>query len=195
MAQAKAAKRKAAERFQLKVTLLGTRPPVWRRLIVPADATLDEVHWIIQVAMPWQNSHLHQFHDTDRTTRYSDPEFELEEVEDESGVRLRQVLREPKDRIAYEYDFGDSWEHLIQLEKILPPRDDGKRRAECTGGKRAAPPDDVGGVWGYADFVEAIQDPDHERHEELLEWIGGEFDPEAFDSAEVNRWLKKALRL
>jgi len=195
MAQAKAAKRKAAERFQLKVTLLGTRPPVWRRLIVPADATLDEVHWIIQVAMPWQNSHLHQFHDTDRTTRYSDPEFELEEVEDESGVRVRQVLREPKDRITYEYDFGDSWEHLIQLEKILPPRDDGKRRAECTGGKRAAPPDDVGGVWGYADFVEAIQDPDHERHEELLEWIGGEFDPEAFDSAEVNRWLKKALRL
>ena len=195
MAQAKAAKRKAAERFQLKVTLLGTRPPVWRRLIVPADATLDEVHWIIQVAMPWQNSHLHQFHDTDRTTRYSDPEFELEEVEDESGVRVRQVLREPKDRITYEYDFGDSWEHLIQLEKILPPRDDGKRRAECAGGKRAAPPDDVGGVWGYADFVEAIQDPDHERHEELLEWIGGEFDPEAFDSAEVNRWLKKALRL
>ena len=195
MAQAKSLKREAADRFQLKVTLLGSRPPIWRRVIVPADTRLDEMHWLIQIAMPWQNSHLHQFHDTDRITYYSDPGFDLEDAEDESRVRLDQVLSGPKDRIVYEYDFGDSWEHLIQLEKILPPSGDGKRRAECTGGRRAAPPEDIGGVWGYAEFVEAIKDPKHERHEELVEWIGGEFDPEAFDADEVNRHLKKALRL
>src|SRR6476469_2317348 len=95
------------DRYQLKVTLLGPRPAIWRRLVVPADVTLDEVHWIIQVAMPWTNSHLHQFHDPDGETRYSDPRFGLEDVKDEGATRLDGLLRRPMDAIVYEYDFGD----------------------------------------------------------------------------------------
>jgi hypothetical protein len=184
--------RQDTARFQLKVVLLGSKPPIWRRLIVLADATLGDLHWIVQGAMGWTNSHLHQFYDEDRTY-YSDPEFELEDAEDESKVSLSELLREPKDRIIYEYDFGDSWAHQIELEKILP-QESAKRQAMCVAGKRAGPPEDCGGVWGYADFLEAIKDPEHESHEDMLEWIGGEFEPEHFDIDEVNRSLKKVLR-
>jgi hypothetical protein len=194
MAQAKTP-RPQPDRYQLKVTLLGPRPAIWRRLVVPSDVTLDEVHWIIQVAMPWNNSHLHQFHDPDGQTRYSDPRFELEDVKDEGATQLNALLRRPKDAIVYEYDFGDGWEHRIALEKVVAPSADPKRALECTGGKRAAPPDDCGGVGGYEDLVDAVTDEDHERHEELLEWLGGEFDPEAFDVEETNRRLKKVFRL
>jgi hypothetical protein len=194
MAQAKT-RRPQPDRYQLKVTLVGPRPAIWRRLVVPSDVTLDEVHWIIQVAMPWGNSHLHQFHDPDGETRYSDPQFALEDTKDESITRLDAVLRRPRDAIVYEYDFGDGWEHLVALEKVVAPPANSKRSVECTGGKRAAPPDDCGGVGGYEDLVEAVGDEGHERHEELLDWLGGEFDPEAFDVDEVNRRLKKAFRL
>src|SRR5215218_7488080 len=194
MAQAKT-RRPQPDRYQLKVTLLGTRPAIWRRLVVPSDITLDEMHWIIQVTMPWGNSHLHQFHDWGGETRYSDPQFGLEDVLDESETRLDAILRRPKDAIIYEYDFGDGWEHRVALEKVVAPSEDPKRSVECTGGKRAAPPDDCGGVGGYEELVAAVNDENHERHEELLDWLGGEFDPEAFDVDEVNKRLKKAFRL
>jgi hypothetical protein len=194
MAQAKA-RRPSPERLQLKVTLSGPRPPIWRRILVPADVMLDEVHWIIQVAMPWTNSHLHQFYDIDRTSYFADRHAGLEAAKDESTTRLDALLRRPKDAIVYEYDMGDSWEHLIELEKILAPPANSKRSVECTGGKRSAPPEDCGGVWGYEELVEAIRDEDHDRHEELLDWLGGDFDPEAFDVEEANRRLKKAFRL
>jgi hypothetical protein len=103
--------------------------------------------------------------------------------------RLQQVVSRVKDKLIYEYDFGDSWEHELLIEKILPP-EAGKRYPVCLTGKRACPPEDCGGIWGYASFLEAIQDPQHPEHEEMVEWVGGKFNPEAFDLDEVNREIQ-----
>jgi hypothetical protein len=98
-----------------------------------------------------------------------------------------------KFRFLYEYDFGDSWYHEVLVESCTEP-EPGKTYPACLAEKRACPPEDCGGIWGYPDFVEAIENPDHDRHEELLEWIGGEFDPEAFDPAAATKAMKKGLR-
>jgi hypothetical protein len=167
--------------YQLKVSLKYFRPTIWRRIEVPSDLTLGELHMVLQAAMGWTNSHLHQF--MVGKTYYSEPEFdETGELnfKDERKVRVSTVLSTSKRKIRYEYDFGDSWEHEIVLEKSLP-RDLTVKYPRCTGGARACPPEDCGGVGGYADFLEAIANPDHEEHDECLEWIGGEFDPDKFD--------------
>jgi len=104
-------------------------------------------------------------------------------------VRLDQILSVPGRKIVHEYDFGDGWEHTIVLEKIIAP-DPKARYPRCLDGARACPPEDCGGIYGYGDFLEAIKNPDHEQHEEMLEWIGGEFDPEEFDPEAVNQSLK-----
>ena len=104
-------------------------------------------------------------------------------------MSLQQVVSRVKDKLIYEYDFGDSWEHELLVEKILP-LEEGKRYPVCLTGKRACPPEDCGGIWGYASLLEAIRDPEHPEHEEMVDWVGGEFDPEAFDLDEVNRELQ-----
>jgi tetratricopeptide (TPR) repeat protein len=175
--------------YQLKVTLKGFRPPIWRRLLVPADTRLAKLHDVVQIAMGWTDSHLHQFEAGRRSIGVPDPNG-WQQVEDERKVRLADVAPGEKARLRYQYDFGDSWEHEILVEKVLPT-ETGARYPLCTAGRRACPPEDVGGVWGYADFLDAIADPAHERHEELLEWIGGEFDPEAFDLAAINADLRR----
>lgn len=183
-----AGKAAAVPVYQLKVTLRGSRPPIWRRLQVPAKVTLATLHRIVQVAMGWSGGHLHQFVADD--DYFSDPDFELEDTEDERGIRLDRLLRRPKDRLVYEYDFGDGWEHDIVLEKVLLPAEAAPAHAVCVAGKRAGPPDDVGGIFGYQeDFLPAVRDPEHPEHDELLDWVGGEFDPEAFDLDEINRTL------
>lgn len=174
--------------YQLKVTLAGVRPPVWRRLLVSGETTLAELHWIIQAAMGWTDSHLHMFEAEDG--QYSNPGWGLEDVKDEGKARLWKVAPQPKSRLYYEYDFGDSWEHQLLVEKVTVP-EPGASYPRCVAGKRACPPEDCGGVWGYANFLEAVRDPEHPEHEETLEWAGGEFDPEAFDLEEVNRELKR----
>lgn len=179
--------------YQIKVTLLDSRPSIWRRLRVPADITLGDLHGVLQVAMGWQESHMHQFIDPDGN-RYSRPRLGLEDARDETRTTLRQVAPKAKARIAYEYDFGDSWEHLVEVEKVLPPTP-GERYPLCVDGKRAGPPEDCGGVWGYEEFLKAIRDENHPDHEDMLEWIGadepGDFDPEAFDVERVNRQLRR----
>jgi hypothetical protein len=112
------------------------------------------------------------------------------DVQDERLFRLDQIAPGAKSKFVYEYDFGDSWEHVVLVEKVSPP-EAGQRYPLCVKGKRACPPEDVGGVWGYAYFLEALQDPGHERHEDYREWVGEEFDPEAFDLDEVNEALEK----
>jgi hypothetical protein len=178
--------------YQLKITLRGVRPPVWRRFLVSDATTLHQLHWIIQTAMGWTNSHLHQF--IFGGEYYSEPIFELDgwglEIKNEKGVRLRALGLEPKRKFAYEYDFGDSWEHEISVEKALAP-EAGARYPQCVAGKRACPPEDCGGVWGYAHFLEVINDPSDPEHEEMLEWAGGSFDPEAFSIEEVNEALRE----
>ncbi len=176
--------------YQLKITLKHIRPQIWRRAQVHGDITLAKLHRVIQVVMGWYDSHLHQF--IVGETYYGVPsldEFSELELKNERKARLDQILLKPKQKMVYEYDFGDSWQHEILLEQVLPP-DPRTRYPVCLGGARACPPEDCGGVGGYEEFLEAIRDPEHEEHDEYLEWIGGEFDPEAFNLDDINRGLK-----
>lgn len=170
--------------FRLKVTLRGSKPPIWRRFLVPGDLTLKRLHDCLQMVMGWTDSHLHQFEAGGVRYGTSDREFGAERVS-ENRTRIDQVLVRPKDRMSYEYDFGDGWVHDIVLESILPAEPDG-RYPLIEAGKRACPPEDIGGIYGYGDFLDAIADPGHPEHEELMEWIGGSFDPESFDVRQAN---------
>lgn len=173
--------------YQIKITLKHSRPPIWRRLQVPADTTLGKLHDILQAAMGWTDSHLHAFHVGDISYGVSDPEFP-DEMKSERDARLDRIAAEG-DTIIYEYDFGDGWEHELWIEKVRPA-EKGKRYPACLTGSRACPPEDCGGVFGYARLLEVLADPKHEEHEEMLEWIGEDFAPEAFDLDEVNQGLK-----
>lgn len=174
--------------YQLKIVLHGSEPPIWRRIQVLSDTTLEALHRILQIAMGWSNSHLHQFKVGDLTYGPPDPNFPDFDVIDEKDVVLSEVVSRPNQKFVYQYDFGDDWRHLITLEKILAP-EDGVSYPFCLKGKRACPPEDSGGIFAYSDFLEAITDSEHPEHLHLLRWVGGEFDPEAFDRAEVNRSL------
>jgi Plasmid pRiA4b ORF-3-like protein len=184
------AKKKSAKAggpvYQMKVTLEGSKPPIWRRLLVPTNLNLGDLHYIIQIAMGWTDSHLHQFFVGDKT--YGVPHPDMDWVLDEDRVQLARIVPGEKFKFRYEYDFGDSWSHLILIEKLLPA-EPGKSYPICVKGKGCCPPEDCGGVWGFAEFVEVMADPEHPEHEELKEWYGGDFDPEAFDIDEVNRML------
>jgi hypothetical protein len=177
--------------YQLKITLRHIKPPIWRRLLVKS-CTLGQLHDLIQVSMGWDDYHLHEFEIGNE--RYGNPlqwqdGFGGEmEVGNEDKVKIQQLAARGVKKLTYVYDMGDTWEHVIAIEKALPV-EAGGHYPRCIAGKRACPPEDCGGPWGYGDFLDAIQDPEHERHEELLEWIGGEFDPEAFDIETVNKKL------
>ncbi len=177
---------------QLKISLKGAKPPIWRRVLVPSDMELVDLHNVIQAAMGWSNYHLHQFKQG-RTFFQPNPEpdfmgFGGFEVVDSAGVRIADLLRSEKDKIGYEYDFGDSWEHEILLEKIVEP-EEGKAYPICIKGKRACPPEDCGGIWGYSSILEEDDSfCDMETIERYKEQIG---DPEAFDLDEANARLKR----
>lgn len=179
---------KSAEKiYQLKVTLKGSKPPIWRRLLVSSTMTLEEMHEILQITMGWTNSHLHQFIAGGEYYGQIDPYMDFE-VTDERKTKLDSLLKNEKDSIIYEYDFGDNWEHKLELEKVLP-LDVEEELPRCIKGKRACPLEDVGGVWGYGELLEIIQDPTHPEYEERMEWVGDDFDPEHFSIAEVNHML------
>jgi hypothetical protein len=163
--------------WQLKVTLAGVRPPIWRRVQVPGSITLARLHLVIQAVMGWENYHLYAFEVGGE--QYGEADRELD-IRSASTRRLDQVAAGARARLTYTYDFGDNWEHRIEVEKVLPP-DPGVRYPICVAGRRACPPEDCGGVWGYEELLEILRDPQHEEYEERLEWVGGEFDPEAFD--------------
>lgn len=176
--------------YQLKITLDGIMPPIWRRILV-GDVTLYKLHKILQAVMGWENYHLHRFTVDNVIYAYPSPEDPWPmETKNEKRARLSLVAPDEKTRFDYEYDLGDSWKHIILVEKILFPQE-GLERPVCLEGKRSAPPEDCGGTSGYDAFLKAISDPTHPDHDWLLEWAGGEFDPERFDLAEVNRLLGK----
>jgi hypothetical protein len=184
------------EVYQFKVTLLDTKPPIWRRIQV-SDCTLDKLHEHIQTAMGWTNSHMHHFRIDDKL--YGDPMLLAETFEelnyaDSTRTKLSDILptSDQRSRFEYEYDFGDGWLHEVLFEG-RSRAEPGKRYPLCVKGARACPPEDVGGVWGYVDFLEAIADPENEAHEDMLEWIGGKFDPEAFDPALATRRMRRGL--
>jgi hypothetical protein len=178
--------------YQIKITLQGSNPPIWRRIQVRGDTPLDKLHHIIQVVMGWTNSHMHQFIVGEAYFGPPDPYYDDLAVSDETRFKLSRIARDEGAVFIYEYDFGDSWAHELLVEKMVPPGE--AKYPVCLAGERACPPEDVGGVWGYEGFLEAIRDPDHPEHESYLEWIGGEFDPEAFDPKGVNAVLRRIGR-
>ncbi|HEY2343522.1 MAG TPA: plasmid pRiA4b ORF-3 family protein [Chthoniobacteraceae bacterium] len=173
--------------YQLKITLRGVRPPIWRRVQIPGSVTLARLHDVIQMGMGWSNSHMHCFRVGNRSfsSPYPGVDFKDSGDESESKVRLDQVCQREKTKLAYDYDFGDGWEHEILVEKIIAP-ESGVRYPICLAGKRACPPEDCGGPYGYMDLLDTLKNPKHENHEEMMDWIGGEWDAEAFDVVEVS---------
>lgn len=173
--------------YQLKITIKGAKPPIWRRVQVLDTTTLQQLHHVIQLAMGWTDSHLHQF--TINGVDYGQPLPEYDfNVRNEKTAKLSQLVTGEKFKFLYTYDMGDSWDHEILVEKVLL-READRRYPTCLTGKRACPPEDCGGVWGYAEFVAAIQDQEHPDHQQMLEWVDGYFDPNEFDLDEVNHQL------
>lgn len=179
--------------YQLYVRLLDVEPAIWRRLLVRSDTPLDQLHQVLQLSLGWTDSHLHEFTAAGRTLGEPDPDDD-DPPEDEASVTVAEVLERKGDSISYLYDYGDGWEHSIVLEKTHEPDPEATYPA-CIAGERSGPPEDCGGVDGYAAFLEAIGDPEHEEHESMLEWIGGEFDPESFDIDWVNELLEAIGRV
>jgi hypothetical protein len=167
--------------YRLKITLLGIKPPIWRQVEVPADTNLYLLHNIIQGAMGWTNSHLHQFKHGGLYYGIALQGMEDHYNEDERKVKLSKLMRKAKDKLKYEYDFGDGWEHELLLEAIVAP-DPQAQYPRLLAGARACPPEDCGGVWGYAEMVEAMKNPEHPQHDEFLEWLEEDgFDPDDVD--------------
>ena len=183
--------------YRLRIELEETKPAIYRQLLVRGDIGLDLLHTILQVAMGWTNSHPHRF--TIGKHEYSNRVFETNDmvsrgdstVEEEAIIKLDEAAKGKGFQFGYDYDFGDFWRHRIIVEETLP--DDGTLAgfALCIGGRRACPPEDCGGVGGYADLLEIIADPEHAEHESMLEWLGGSFDADAFDRDKVNVFLRK----
>ena len=187
----------AAERiYQFKITLRGIKPNIWRRIQVK-ECTVDRLHEHIQTAMGWTNSHLHQFQIGGIT--YGDPQLLSEGWQDETppvnSLRTKLSKIVPKDgkpfRFGYEYDFGDGWEHEILFEGFLPT-EKGARYPLCVEGERACPPEDVGGIQGYAEYLKTLGNPDDGEWEESSEWRGP-CRPEAFDAVATTKRMQRGL--
>ena len=172
--------------LKLKVTLLGLKPPVWRRLLVPETLTLEVLHEVIQLTMGWYGGHIHQFEIAGGY--FGDPAM-LEGVADQARTRLSQLVKDGIRKFKYVYDMGDSWEHSIVVEGHEPAVE-GAPYPACVAGKRACPPEDCGGVWGYQELLEILATPGHPEREERLEWLNRELDPEAFSVEAADQRLR-----
>lgn len=172
--------------YQLKITLEHIKPLIWRRIQVTGETKLDKLHDILQAVMGWEDCHLHQFTVDGKYYGIPDPDFP-DNIRSESNVRLDKIAQ-PGGTLIYEYDFGDSWEHEIKIEKNLSPEKD-QRYPVCLDGKRACPPEDCGGFHGYQRLLRILRNPKHEEYDDMLDWIGEDFDPEAFDLVEINKAL------
>lgn len=174
--------------LQLKIELAGIKPLIWRRVIVPETITLAKLHQVIQAVMGWEDYHLHEFEIAGEQYGIPDPDDPFgPPVVSETRARLGKSLGGMAS-FRYVYDFGDGWEHKIKVEKVLPA--DTCPVPICIGGANACPPEDVGGSYGYAEFLEAIADPAHPEHQNLLDWCGGAFDPKALDPGVIDRRLQ-----
>lgn len=172
--------------YQFKITLKGSKPPIWRRIQVPDNYSFWELHTAIQDAMGWMDCHLHEFifpsFRAPNSVCVGLPEGN--EYLHSTKVKINRFFQQEKDKADYWYDFGDDWFHLVVLEKILP-RDPDQKYPVCLAGKLACPPEDCGGIWGYYNLLEAVSNKKHPEHEDATEWLGENFDPLEFDPAEV----------
>ena len=175
--------------YQLKITLEYVAPSIWRRFTVNSDIKLPDLHKVLQTIMGWSNTHLHQFRFNNLNYGYD--EEEVDDIIDYRNIKLSKLINHEKENIFYDYDFGDGWEHSIILEKIIDNKLNKPVSPTCIAGERSCPPEDCGGPYGYQNLLLALNDPKHENHEEMLDWIGEEFDSEEFDINHVNTMLKK----
>jgi len=178
--------------LQLKISLVESEPPIWRRVIVPEFLTLADLHRVIQIVMGWQNSHLHEFEVSGE--RYTEFEEDIQSgAGDSTAFTLRSLRLNREDQtFLYNYDFGDDWLHKIVVESSRPA-DDSVKLPVCVAGRRAGPPEDSGGVHRYAYLLEAVSDSANPDHQELSAWLPPDFDPEAFDVDCVNRDLRRVF--
>lgn len=187
-------KKKPLGLYEIKITLMHLEPAIWRRVVVPKDITLRDLHTVIQIAMGWEDDHLHEFQIgkkrygrmTPEPLGFGDPPV------NEDIAHLNGVAK-PKAKFIYWYDFGDDWMHEIHIEREVES-ETGKRNARCIAGEHACPPEDCGGVPGYANMVAILTDPGHEEYGEIRECVGDDFDPLRFDRERVDRRLS-ALNL
>jgi hypothetical protein len=176
--------------YQIKITLQGSKPPIWRRVVVPAGLGLELFHYVIQEAMGWGDCHLHQFDiDGESFVGRAPDGSRMDEMdgEDETKYRLCDVIDREKQKFHYEYDFGDGWRHALLVEKTIPGPQ--KPPIVCLAGKGRCPPEDCGGIWGYYETLKIVNDASHPEHEEILDWMG-EIDPEEFRLEVANARLK-----
>ena len=179
------------EALQLKVLLDEVRPPVWRRVLVPTHYNLTQLHRVIQVAFGWEDSHLHLFKIHGKI--FGSPESDTGRGLHGEGITLAKLGLPPKSKFEYEYDFGDSWVHVVTVEKVVALSEP-VTVPVCLEGMRACPPEDCGGAWGYQEMLEALGDPEHPSHEDFKEWLEGGWNPESFDLEKVNASLAKAFK-
>ncbi|MCL5674893.1 MAG: plasmid pRiA4b ORF-3 family protein [Candidatus Omnitrophica bacterium] len=190
-------KKKFMRVYQFRVTLNEINPLIWRQIHVPESYSFWDLHIAIQDVMPWKDYHLHEFKivnpKTSNVVRIGIPDEEdlIEETECPLlpgwNLNILDYFSLNNTKADYLYDFGDNWQHTIILEKILPKKD-GVKYPVCIAGERACPPEDCGGIGGYFEFLEAINNSYHEQHEEMLTWTGGKFDPEYFEPRKVKFW-------
>lgn len=178
--------------YQFKITLKDIKPPVWRRIQVPEDYSFWDLHIAIQDSMGWLDGHLHEFTTIEknykerRTIGLPDIEFMEHGILPDWKEAIKDWFSMNKCKIMdYTYDFGDNWEHEVELEKIIP-REVGVKYPVCIAGKRACPPEDSGGTWGYEEKLKILNDPSHPEHDEIVEWMGDNYDSEYFDCSEVH---------
>lgn len=183
----------APTRYQLTITFRGTEPKIWRTFVVPFDITLSKLHLVIQIVMGWQVDHLHESSTAkQRFCRPSDESADAGAI-NEARVKFDKILNEAHRTLRYTYDFGDDWQHDIELDKILSA-DAAFDRPQFLKGARACPPEDCGGVYGYAKLLEILADPKHPEHEDILDWLGDGFDPEHLDGAVIEQELSEAFQ-
>ena len=177
--------------YQLKVSLDGVRPEIWRRIQVPHDISLERLHKVLQCVMGWEDYHLYGFFIDGE--EYGDPATNDfgSDVRSARRAKLSSLIDRVGEMFSYRYDFGDDWEHRIILEAIAVAEPT-IRYPRCLDGQRSCPPEDCGGIYGYTDLLEAIRDPRNEDHDRLVEWVGEDFDPERFDVALVNAMLVRS---
>lgn len=178
--------------YQVKVTLVGAKPPIWRRLLVTDSTDLHRLHLVIQDAMGWQNSHLYQFEiDQTRYTESLDDGFVADDEMPASSVRLGDLSLEEGDSFLYNYDFGDDWYHECEIERVAPV-ERGATYPRCLAGRRAGPPEDCGGIYGYDSMLSALRSRSHPDRTHWLEWIGPNWDAEAFDLDATDEFIRAA---
>ncbi len=181
-----------AHTYQLLVSLEEIEPKIWRRLWVPDHLTLAKIDRVIQAAMGWTNSHLHEFALDGRRFGIVDPEWDQDpDLLEDKRFRLGDMLGTRVQDFQYTYDFGDGWVHSVRVEQVLVAREGINTWPMCIAGANACPPEDVGGSYGYMEFLQAVRDPTHEQHEAMWRWWGGPFDPSGFDVNAANIAIRR----